>query len=131
VKPLARDAAGAVAGFLVTAAASIGTTALLRLLWPDLGTAGQSGALETLDGIYAVLYMGLGGFVAARIGRVEAGFVLTGIFVVLGILTVVLGLDPGHSTAYLILVAVFAAPAGLLGSLAGRRPSRDAARSRR
>lgn len=122
MKVVALAIGGFVAAYVVVAALSILTTALLGNLWPAIGTADQSRWLETLDFTYALVYMGVGGYVAKRLGGMAAAWVLGGAFVILGLLTAVLQLDSIHSGLYQWLVAVSAGGAVWVGTrLAGRR----------
>ncbi|MDP3908988.1 MAG: hypothetical protein Q8Q14_01225 [Gemmatimonadales bacterium] len=125
MKRIGLVAAGLLSGFVVTAVLSMITTAILRNLWPALGNADQGQALETLDFAYALLYMGVGGYVARWIGGVAAAVALGAVFVVLGVVTAVLDLDSVHSALYQWLLAVSAGGAVWVGSrIAGRgRPT--------
>ncbi|MGH7637408.1 MAG: hypothetical protein ACREOK_07125 [Gemmatimonadaceae bacterium] len=115
-----RTILGVPAGFAAAAILSIATTALLRLVWPDIGQRGQGAALELLDGAYALFYMGIGAYIAARIGFRRAGYALTVIFGLLGIVTAVAQLDAAHSAGYQWALALGAWVVGYVGTrLAG------------
>ncbi|MEX1113145.1 MAG: hypothetical protein WED32_01680 [Patescibacteria group bacterium] len=116
---LARTFIGVPAGFAATAVLSIATTTLLRFVWPMLGQQGQGGALELLDGAYALLYMGVGAYVAAKIGQRRAGYALTIIFGLLGIVTALTQADAAHSAAYQWALASGAWPLGVAGTRLG------------
>lgn len=113
--------AGLCAGFVTTALLSILTTTILRSLWPAMGSAGQGVALETLDFVYALAYMGVGGYVSARIGGTAGAFALGAVFVILGLATAVLQLDSAHSAMYLWLMAVGAGGAVWIGARVAAR----------
>lgn len=116
MKRIGLAAAGVVAGFALTGVLSTITTALLRNLWPALGRVGQGPALETLDFAYALLFIGVGGYIARRIGGVAAAVALGGVFVILSVATAVLDLDDVHSVAYQWLLVVSAGAAVWAGS---------------
>jgi hypothetical protein len=123
MKRTALVVAGIVAGFLASALLSIATTHLLRQIWPGIGAAGQGPALETVDFLYAVLFMGVGGYLAGRLGGTVAAYALGGIFVILSVGTAAFRLDSAHSGAYQWLIVLGAAAAVWTGARASaRRP---------
>lgn len=116
MKRIGLAAAGLVAGFVLTGVLSTITTALLRNLWPALGRVGQGHALETLDFAYALLYIGVGGYIARRIGGVAAAVALGAVFVFLSVATAMFDLDTVHSSPYLWLLVAGAGAAVWVGS---------------
>jgi hypothetical protein len=121
MKPALRTAIGVPAGFVVTAVLSIATTTLLRAVWPALGQQGQGAGLEVLDAAYALLYMGVGAYVATRIGYVRAGYILSAIFGVLSVATAVMQADTAHTAGYQWLLAIGAWLFGFAGTRVGGR----------
>jgi len=121
MKSMLRSMAGVVAGFVITAICSILTTAALRYVWPALGTAAQGRGLEVLDAGYAVAFMALGTYAAARIGGRRAGYALVGIFVALTLATALMRLDPVHSDLYQWALLVGAGSVALLAARRGGR----------
>lgn len=103
-------------GYVVTAGLSVLTTTVLRHVWPDLGTAAQGTRLEVLDFTYALVYMGVGGYLTARLGGAVAAGFLGLAFVVLGLSTAGLHLDTDHSAFYQWALAAAAAGAVLAGA---------------
>lgn len=116
MKRIGLAAAGLLAGFVLTAVLSTIATALLRKLWPALGRVGQGYALETLDFAYALLCIGVGGYISRRTGGVAAAVALGGVVVVLSVATVVLDLDSVHSAPYQWLLVLGAGAAAWVGS---------------
>ena len=121
MKRIMLAAGGTVAGFILTAVCSAATTAVLRNVWPELGSAGQGAGLESLDAAYAIAYMGLGGYVAGRLGGRRSGYVLLGLFTALGLATAIFHLDPIHSQLYQWVLVAGAAAATAAGTRLGTR----------
>jgi hypothetical protein len=115
-----------IVGFVTAAVCSLLTTTLLRSAWPTLGTASQGVGLEVLDASYAVAYMALGTYVAARIAGRRSGYVLVGVFVALSLATALVGLDAVHSRTYQWALLVGAGSVALVAARMGGRtmPSR-------
>jgi len=125
MKPAIRTALGVPAGFGVTAVLSIATTTLLRTVWPALGQQGQGAGLEVLDAGYALLYMGVGAYVATRIGYVRAGYILTVVFGVLSIATAAMQADTAHTAGYQWSLAIGSWLVGFAGTRVGGRRQRN------
>jgi hypothetical protein len=121
MKPAIRTVLGVPAGFVVTAVLSIATTTLFRAVWPALGQQGQGSGLEVLDAAYALLYMGVGGYVATRIGFVRAGYILTTVFGALSVATAAMHADAAHTAGYQWSLAVGSWLVGLAGTRVGGR----------
>jgi hypothetical protein len=116
MKRVIRSATGIVVGFILVAVCSAATTAILRTVWPALGSAAQGAALEVLDAAYAITYMGLGGYVATRVGGRRSGYVLLGIFTALSLATALFHLDSTHSATYQWAIVAGAAVATAAGT---------------
>ena len=121
MKPALRTAIGVPAGFVVTAVLSIATTTLLRAVWPALGQQGQGAGLEVLDAAYALLYMGVGAYVATRIGYERAGYILTAVFGVLSVATAATQADAAHTAGYQWSLAIGSWLVGFAGTRVGGR----------
>lgn len=127
MKPAIRTALGVPAGFALSAALSIATTSLLRAVWPAVGQSGQGAGLELLDATYALLYMGIGAYVATRVGYARAGYILTAIFGVLSVATAAVQADAAHTATYQWSLAIGSWLAGFTGAKAGDKSLRERA----
>jgi hypothetical protein len=116
MKRIMLAAIGTAVGFMLVAVCSAATTALLRNVWPELGSAAQGAALEVLDAAYAITYMGVGGYVATRVGGRRSGYVLLGIFTALSLATALFHLDSIHSATYQWVIVAGAAMATAAGT---------------
>lgn len=116
-----RIVAGIVLGYVVIVALSTGTTALLRSFLEAARSRDPSVLYLLFDLAYALVYSAVGGWVAVRVGAgAVAGYVLAALFFVLGLWTVLAGMDPVHPAAYQWASAIL----GSLAVLAGGRIAR-------
>jgi len=98
---------GALAGYATTIALSVGTTALLRLLFDVASDPSPPAWYHGVDFAYSTIAAGIGGYVAALTARHIAGpAVLAAVFFAFGLATALGNLDPLHSLTYQWLMAV-------------------------
>jgi len=98
---------GALAGYVTIIALSVGTTALLRLLFEVARDPSPPAWYHAVDFAYSTIAAGIGGYVAALTARHIAGpALLAAVFFAFGLASALGNLDPLHSLTYQWLMVV-------------------------
>lgn len=116
LRSIGRVTLAIIAGYVATLLLAVATTAILQLFVPEAITQHPPAWYEVFDLGYSVGYMAIGGFTAAMIGRsTRASTVLAAIFLALGVMGAISGMDPVHSAPYQWAAALLGPAAILAG----------------
>lgn len=92
---------GVVGGYAVSLVLSPSTTAIIHKIWPATASENPSDLYLYIDLLYSSFYLMIGAFVAAWIANNLASSIALGvIYSILGLVTIVMGMDTIHPLWY-------------------------------
>lgn len=109
---------GVLGGYIVNLVLASSTTALLHNIWPASAAQDPGFLVKLVDVTYSTLYLVVGAYAAAWISNNISSSVAYGtIFFILGIVTLLSGMDTVNPLWYQLYFIVMAIPAAYAGGI--------------